>query len=82
MKLALRGGTQGRSAERPSFTIDLSLRVGSQKGLTGALGSKLSHDVEGMTINEIGAALGLSRDAVKGCFHRARAVLRDHLLDY
>jgi len=40
------------------------------------------HDFEEMTIDEIGSALDLSREAVKGRLHRARALLREHLLDY
>jgi len=41
----------------------------------------LLRDVEEMTVDEIGAALALSREAVKGRLHRARALLREYLLD-
>jgi RNA polymerase sigma-70 factor (ECF subfamily) len=39
-------------------------------------------DFEERTIDQIGAALHLSREAVKGRLHRARALLREYLLDY
>jgi RNA polymerase sigma-70 factor (ECF subfamily) len=39
-------------------------------------------DFEQLRIDEIGAALELSREAVKGRLHRARALLREYLLDY
>jgi RNA polymerase sigma factor (sigma-70 family) len=35
-----------------------------------------------MTVDEIGGALGLTREAVKGRLLRSRALLREHLLDY
>jgi len=38
-------------------------------------------DFEEMTIDEIGAALQLSREAVKGRLHRARGLLREYLLE-
>ena len=37
-------------------------------------------DVEEMTVDEIGTALNLTREAVKGRLHRARALLREYLL--
>lgn len=40
----------------------------------------LLRDVEELTIDEIAAALMLSREAVKGRLHRARALLREYLL--
>ena len=39
-------------------------------------------DFEEMTIDEIGAALALTREAVKGRLHRARALLREYLVEY
>ncbi len=36
-------------------------------------------DVEEMTVTEIGCALGLTREAVKGRLHRARSLLREYL---
>jgi RNA polymerase sigma-70 factor (ECF subfamily) len=36
-------------------------------------------DVEEMTIDEIGQALSLSREAVKGRLHRARGLIREYL---
>jgi len=40
----------------------------------------LLRDVEEMTVDEIGAALALTREAVKARLHRARALLREYLL--
>ena len=40
----------------------------------------LLRDIEEMTIDEIAAALALSRESVKGRLHRARALLRDYLV--
>ena len=37
-------------------------------------------DLEECTVDEMAAALGLSREAVKGRLHRARNLLREHLL--
>lgn len=39
----------------------------------------LLRDVREMTVGDIGAALGLSREAVKGRLHRGRALLREYL---
>ena len=36
-------------------------------------------DFEEMTVDEIGAQLGLTREAVKGRLHRARGLLREYL---
>jgi RNA polymerase sigma factor (sigma-70 family) len=41
----------------------------------------LLRDVEERTVDEIAAALALTREAVKGRLHRARALLREYLLD-
>jgi RNA polymerase sigma factor (sigma-70 family) len=41
----------------------------------------LLRDIEEMTINEIASALDLSRESVKGRLHRARALLREHLME-
>lgn len=40
----------------------------------------LLRDVEEQTIDEISAALGLSREATKGRLHRARSLVREYLL--
>jgi RNA polymerase sigma factor (sigma-70 family) len=40
----------------------------------------LLRDVEELTVDEMAATLGLSREAVKGRLHRARGLLREHLL--
>jgi RNA polymerase sigma factor (sigma-70 family) len=40
----------------------------------------LLRDVEELTIDEIAAALGLTREATKGRLHRARALAREYLL--
>jgi RNA polymerase sigma factor (sigma-70 family) len=40
----------------------------------------LLRDIEEMTIDEIAAALALSRESVKGRLHRARALLREYLV--
>lgn len=39
----------------------------------------LCRDLEEMTVDEIGARLGLSREAVKGRLHRGRALMREYL---
>ena len=39
----------------------------------------VQRDLQEMTIDEIGAALNLSREAVKGRLNRARALLREYL---
>jgi RNA polymerase sigma factor (sigma-70 family) len=39
----------------------------------------IMRDLHEMTIDEIGAALGLSRQAVKARLHRARLLLREYL---
>ena len=36
-------------------------------------------DLQGMTVDEIGAKLSLSREAVKGRLHRARELMREYL---
>jgi len=41
----------------------------------------LLRDIEEMTIDEIAVALDLTRESVKGRLHRARALLREYLLD-
>jgi len=41
----------------------------------------LLRDIEEMTIDEIADALDLTRESVKGRLHRARALLREYLLD-
>ena len=41
----------------------------------------LLRDIEEMTIDEIAAMLDLTRESVKGRLHRARALLREYLLD-
>ena len=40
----------------------------------------LLRDVEELTVDEMAATLGLSREAVKGRLHRARGLMREHLL--
>ena len=40
----------------------------------------LLRDVEELTINEIAAKLGTTRETVKGRLHRGRALLREYLL--
>jgi RNA polymerase sigma-70 factor (ECF subfamily) len=37
-------------------------------------------DVDELTIDEIAQAISLSREAVKGRLHRARGLVREHLL--
>ncbi len=69
-----------RLSNRP--TLELRLDVAA------AIGSLPPHyrevvllrDVEEMTVDEIGAALALTREAVKARLHRARALLREYLL--
>jgi RNA polymerase sigma-70 factor (ECF subfamily) len=41
----------------------------------------LLRDIEEMTVDEIAATLGLTRESVKGRLHRARALLREYLLN-
>jgi RNA polymerase sigma-70 factor (ECF subfamily) len=41
----------------------------------------LLRDVEDFTIDEIGAALNLTRETVKGRLHRARLLIREYILD-
>ena len=39
----------------------------------------LLRDLEGLTVNEICAQLGLTREAAKARLHRARALAREYL---
>jgi RNA polymerase sigma-70 factor (ECF subfamily) len=41
----------------------------------------LLRDAEGLTIDEMARARGLTREAVKARLHRARALLREYLKD-
>ena len=41
----------------------------------------LLRDIEEMTVDEIAATLNLTRESVKGRLHRARALLREYLLN-
>ena len=41
----------------------------------------LLRDIEEMTVDEIAATLNLTRESVKGRLRRARALLREYLLD-
>ena len=40
----------------------------------------IMRDLEERTVDEMAAALGLTREAVKGRLHRARRLLREYLL--
>jgi RNA polymerase sigma-70 factor (ECF subfamily) len=40
----------------------------------------LLRDIEELSIDEIGAVLGITRDSVKARIHRARLMIREYLI--
>jgi RNA polymerase sigma-70 factor (ECF subfamily) len=70
-----------RLSERPPHELRLDLAE--------AIGSLPEHyrqvvllrDIEEMSVDEIGATLGLTREAVKARLHRARGLIREYLKD-
>lgn len=68
-----------RLAHRPETELRLDL-VAAIEALPGHYRRiVVCRDLEEMTIDEIGSALALSREAVKARLHRARMLLREHL---
>jgi len=92
--LAADGRAAGLPADTQAEELDNDLRLSNRPTLelrldvAAAIGSLPPHyrevvllrDVEEMTVDEIGAALALTREAVKARLHRARALLREYLL--
>ena len=62
----------------PELRLDVAAAIGSLPPHYREV--VLLRDVEEMTVDEIGAALALTREAVKARLHRARALLREYLL--
>ena len=62
----------------PDLRMDVAAAIGSLPPHYREV--VLLRDVEEMSVDEIGAALALTREAVKARLHRARALLREYLL--
>ena len=72
------------SHDEPAWESDAAARI----DVAAAIESLPPHyrevvilrDFEELTVDEIGARLGLTRESVKGRLHRARALLREYLV--
>jgi RNA polymerase sigma factor (sigma-70 family) len=69
-----------RLAHRPQAELRLDMARAIQSLPQHYREVVLLRDTEEMTVDEIGAELGLSRESVKGRLHRARTMLREYLL--
>ncbi len=67
-------------AQRSDAELRLDLASAIQSLPDGYRAVILLRDVEEYTIGEIGAELGLSREATKARLHRARCLVREYLL--
>ena len=82
---ALQGGSlddhaDGLLAQRPDPDLRLDVAAALQSLPEHYRAVILLRDVEERTINEIAAALGLTREAAKARLHRARGLVREYLL--
>lgn len=71
---------EARLLAQPDATLRLDLAAAIQSLPAHYRAIVIMRDLEERTIQEIGDALGLSREAVKGRLNRARALLREYLL--
>ena len=69
-----------RMATRPTSDLRLDLAAAIASLPPGYREIVLLRDMQEMTVDEIGTALVLSREAVKGRLHRARVLVREYLL--
>jgi RNA polymerase sigma-70 factor (ECF subfamily) len=70
-----------RFSERPSHELRLDLARAIRSLPEHYREVVLLRDVEEMSIDEISAALSLTREATKARLHRARAMIREYLKD-
>jgi RNA polymerase sigma-70 factor (ECF subfamily) len=80
---ALRKGASPRDPEREAASAELRALLESaiDRLPDGAREVFMLRDVEGMSTAEVGTALGITDDAVKTRLSRARAALRDDLME-
>ena len=65
---------------RPDHAVRLDLAAAIQSLPEHYRTIVVMRDLEERTVDEMAAALGLTREAVKGRLHRARTLLREYLL--
>jgi RNA polymerase sigma-70 factor (ECF subfamily) len=70
---------EARLATRPLAELRLDLAAAFESLPSHYREVALMRDIKDMTIDEIAAALGLSRQAAKARLHRARLLLREYL---
>ncbi len=68
-------------SQRPALELRFDLAAATQSLPDHYRAVILMRDVEELTVNEIPATIGITREAVKARLHRARAMIREFLQD-
>jgi RNA polymerase sigma factor (sigma-70 family) len=77
----LDAANEDRLTHLPQHELRLDLSRAIQSLPENYREAVLLRDIEEMTVDEIAATLNLTRESVKGRLHRARALLREYLLN-